>query len=154
MILPIKIQSLIKKSAIKFNPSIFKSEIHGYKHSLNVMLYCGYLGFKESLTTTEIKILLECAKYHDIGRINDDEDLLHGFKSADYIKNFEIKNKDIVLNIIKNHCLSDFEIEKNVNDLHLKRLIYIFKDADALDRIRFNDLDKNKLRTKTAKEYV
>ncbi len=153
MILPIKIQNLIKKAAVNFNPSIFKSEIHGYKHSLNVMLYSGFLGYKENLTVAEIKILLECAKYHDVGRINDNEDLLHGMQSADYIKDFQIKNKGMVLEIIKNHCLPYCEIE-NINDLHLKKLIYIFKDADALDRIRFNDLDKNKLSTKTAKDYV
>ena len=59
------------------------------------------------------------------------------------------------------HCRSDKEAEKAIEQMEdgelkemIQRLFPIFKDADALDRVRLGDLDPAYLRTKEARKRV
>jgi hypothetical protein len=59
---------------------------------------------------------------------------------------------ELLQNIIIYHCISDRKI------IHIptkwKILCYLFKDADALDRVRTNDLNEKYLRFIFSKKYV
>ena len=138
--------------------------IHGISHNERVALLSCYIGIQEGLNNEELKIVLEAAKYHDIGRGYEGN---HGKYSTIIID----RNKEYIfpdlndneINIIKalchGHSVDDGRYEeiaelygiRNINQF--KKLLNIVKDADALDRVRlprFGKLDEKYLRTKTA----
>lgn len=144
---------------------IYKSELHGISHNERVSIFAYAIGLIEELTDKDLKILLEAAKYHDIGRIDDTEDELHGKRSSDKIDNLvEMPEED--LNILKTicicHSIEDSEFERVFESLGIRdiercsKLVEILKDADALDRVRIknNGLDTRYLRTESAKRMV
>ena len=61
---------------------LYKSDFHGLYHSQKVCFFAYLIGKHENLSETEMKILLDAAIYHDMGRENDNEDNLHGSASA------------------------------------------------------------------------
>ena len=61
---------------------LYKSDFHGLYHSQKVCFFAYLIGKHENLSETEMKILLDAAIYHDMGRENDNEDNLHGYISA------------------------------------------------------------------------
>lgn len=154
---------------------IYKSDLHGITHNQRVAISAFTIGILEGLEEDELKMLLEAAKYHDIGRDNDDEDREHGSKSADQIddvvENMTAEEISILKTVCAAHSVSDEEFEKmtkkyNVQDVEKARKITdILKDADALDRVRLlrdewesnveldkrYGLNRDYLRTKSAK---
>lgn len=145
---------------------IYNSDIHGIDHNIRVSLYGYYIGLRYGLAKCDMKLLLEACKYHDIGRVNDNEDIIHGFKSAKILDSFERFNKKdmkILLSMVTYHSVDDnlfLNIAKmfDVDDLdRLKILCNILKDSDALDRVRGGfrwGLDTKYLRTDISKEMV
>ena len=142
--------------------------IHGISHNERVALLSCYIGIQEGLDTEELKLVLEAAKYHDIGRGYEGN---HGKYSTIIID----RNKEYIfpdlndneINIIKalchGHSVDDSryeEIAKMYNIINIdqfKKLLNIVKDADALDRVRlprFGKLDEKYLRTETAHEMI
>lgn len=124
---------------------IYNSDIHGIDHNIRVSLYGYYMGLKYKLDKCDMKILLEACKYHDIGRVNDNEDDLHGFRSAQKLESFERFNKNdmkILSAMVTYHSVDDelfLKIAKiyDVNDIErLRILCNILKDSDGLDRVR------------------
>lgn len=124
---------------------IYNSDIHGIDHNIRVSLYGYYMGLKYKLDKCDMKILLEACKYHDIGRVNDNEDDLHGLRSAQKIESFEKFNKNdmkILSAMVTYHSVDDelfLKIAKiyDVNDIErLRMLCNILKDSDGLDRVR------------------
>lgn len=155
-----------------------KTNCHGKKHIGNVMLFA-FLIAKFEKVKEDVNLLMESAMYHDEGRENDD-DIRHGLKSA-IIAQDSLKDKyspselKIIAAAISFHDerTRGFDIRKNEEigfrnvslyfDLTKKekeraRIIgNILKDADALDRTRFDSeyiLDEKYLRTETAKELL
>lgn len=144
---------------------IYNSDIHGIDHNIRVSLYGYYIGLKYKLDKCDMKLLLEACKYHDIGRINDIEDDLHGFRSAKKLESFERLNKNdmkILSAMVTYHSVDDelfLNIAKiyDVNDLErLRILCNILKDSDALDRVRGCGwgLNTKYLRTDISKEMI
>lgn len=145
---------------------IYKSDIHGINHNVRVSLYGYYMGLRYKLNRCDMTILLEACKYHDIGRVNDNEDILHGYKSAKMISNFERFNKNdmkMLLSMVTFHSVDDslfLEIANmyDIKDINrLKILSDILKDSDALDRVRGGSLwglDTKYLRTDVSKEMI
>ena len=89
---------------------IYNSDIHGIDHNIRVSLYGYYMGLKYKLDKCDMKLLLEACKYHDIGRVNDNEDDLHGFRSAQKLESFERFNKDdmkILSAMVTYHSVDD-----------------------------------------------
>ena len=94
-------------------------------------------------------------------RDNDGNDIKHGEASAKYYAQFAkdhpalVNHEKVIEQIIKYHCLPDEIGRSEINKRYLK-LFDIFKDADALDRVRFGirDLDINQLRTPEAKSMT
>ncbi|MBC7074703.1 MAG: HD domain-containing protein [Syntrophomonadaceae bacterium] len=139
---------------------------HGLKHTKRVLFLTLVLAGKENLDERSTKILGEAALYHDIGRTDDNLDFQHGFKSYQKaseggLLDFNHKeDQEIVKFIIENHCIDDKIARSNLDKYNLAskneawKLFNIFKDADALDRIRINDLDVRQLRTNSAADLL
>ncbi len=132
---------------------LYPSIIHGYNHSIKVVLFSYILCKMYNVNSIDMQIALDAAAYHDIGRCNDDEDLIHGENSAELIEPANL-NKSIVYNDIINLKLLKAVITAHSLDDKDKDLVYskyfnedvysrytilwkILKDADALDRTRF-----------------
>ncbi len=125
---------------------LYKSSDHGLHHNERVMLFSLYLGLKESLVDY-LDIIMDNAKYHDIGRINDFEDDSHGLRSSlkvSEIVSYQKEKMDILQAAIELHSINDNNLSRiikkyNIKDTELFKKIYsILKDADALDRIRLS----------------
>lgn len=188
---------LYKNTFIKKNRFSNPEGIHGVKHAQRVLLLTLSLSQSLNLTDMERGILAQAACYHDIGRVHDDEDIVHGKMSWNkYQKKYERNNpllcidvvpimkekgsveageynlnsipneyRHIVRFIIENHCIDDKEAkmildnDKNIQNKEAAwKLFSIFKDADALDRVRldaqFRGLDINYLRYEESKKHL
>lgn len=145
-----------------------KDNIHGISHNERVALLACYIGIQEDLNDEELRLVLEAAKYHDIGRGFEGN---HGQYSAiimDRHKEHIFPNlSDDEINTIKalchGHSVDDnryIEIAKlyGIENIEkFKRLLDIVKDADALDRVRlpgFGQLEEKYLRTETSKRII
>lgn len=134
---------------------------HGEIHSARVLLNCLLLAKEMKLTSHETDILAIASVFHDTMRDNDGDDIKHGEASAKYYAQFAkdhpalVNHEKVIEQIIKYHCLPD-EIGRSEIDKRYVKLFDIFKDADALDRVRFGirDLDVNQLRTPEAKSMT
>lgn len=150
---------------------LFNSNIHGIAHNEKVLLLAFIIGCFENINSIDMQVLLDAAKYHDIGRSNDGADGTHGHDSAEKVDKAVKYDKDedeqILKYIIEAHSLSDifskFVLAKyKINDKkRAVNLHKILKDADALDRIRISrdlssdsDLNPKYLRTDTAKRMI
>jgi len=142
------------------------SGVHDLSHIrrvlLNALLILKCSG--ETFTEQEEHLITDFAMFHDIGRDNDFEDPDHGEKSVCYLAEnvFEIDEDLEIINLfIKYHSRDDedglaaLERLEGYSDKEKDRLRYLFmicKDADALDRVRLNDLEYDYLRTGFAKK--
>lgn len=131
--------------------------LHSDRHIQNVMLFSGILGQQFGLTSRQQMLLLEAAKFHDAGRINDG-DRNHALASANIAGNklkriyssedlkiiqiaieyHEVVEKDTgKLDKVKLQELFDkYELDTGHYD-EAAKIAEILKDADALDRTRF-----------------
>jgi len=119
---------------------------HSLIHSAKVCLFVVLLGRKLNLTEEEQLSLMVAAIFHDIGRVNNSNDNSHGDKSIEKIKEYGFVFTEKVNKIISLYCKGDRKTKDT--------LIKIFKDADALDRVRTNDLDINLLRFNETKTLI
>lgn len=138
--------------------------VHGEQHAKRVLLLSLLIGSHIGLSKTRLRELAEAAVYHDYGRTNDDVDDTHGQRSREIYKQSVKKPKRIVEFLIEYHCLPDTVGYQAINDFQwlskdkkMSTTLYnIFKDADALDRVRFGikSLDISQLRLEISKELV
>lgn len=137
------------------------SSIHGRAHEARVLLLCLLIAELLELPASDRKVLATAAIYHDTQRTNDDVDPTHGKASKEYYISNVLRPSPLVAFLCEYHCLPDEnayqEITRNralsKNRKRAKLLYDIFKDADALDRIRFEirDLNLNMLRLPVSK---
>lgn len=138
------------------------SSVHGHSHQARVLLLALTIAHHLNLSASDKRILATTAIYHDTQRINDETDELHGKISKDYYCS-TIRNPDPIVEFLcEFHCLPDNEGYKEImnnrqlskNRSKAKLLFDIFKDADALDRVRFGikALDLKQLRLPISKE--
>lgn len=156
---------------------LYKSDhgnlIHGQNHIERVLFMANLLSIFYDLNEREYKIVMDGASYHDIGRTGDKEDTVHGLSSANNIDKIikndpfyqDKENLNILKAIINFHAreddtLEDTAIFHDVTDYELyKKLAFILKDADALDRVRFLSTDSayinpDYLRTPMSKKMI
>lgn len=140
--------------------------IHGLEHIKRVLIYVLLLSKDLDLNNEDTDLLCLCAIYHDIGRSNDLIDDCHGYES--YKKLIELnlflpdndEDKKIIKFIITNHSIDDKTAIENISSYNISdtsravELFKIFKDCDALDRVRVNHLDDNYLRYELSKKYI
>ena len=150
-----------------FNTKIlYKSEGHGINHNIRVCFFAYIISTNENISKRDFELIMEACKYHDIGRINDLEDALHGERSANNLTFLKDKYTEEELNYIKTIVTShsrpdkDFDkiaIKNKVKDLNrCKKLHEILKDSDGLDRVRLHYpyVNIKYLRTKTARRMI
>jgi HD superfamily phosphodiesterase len=132
---------------------------HGIGHTRRVLYLAINIAEKYDLSEKDKKVLAFACCYHDIGRTNDWTDDSHGAKSTEKVLYLRLNEKHNLsdddlkraLELITFHSLDDEMWVKTGVDL----LMYqILKDADALDRLRFDDLDTKYLRLSESKEMI
>lgn len=156
---------------------------HDLTHVKNVLLYTMNMGNDMKLSDKEMSMLVDCAKYHDVGVVNARTHTNHAVLSAEKMgKNLTGKYDDNTLK--KMQAIVEFHEQNDIKKLNtgeyvsddsalkaicgkygiteksdveqIKSLGSILKDADALDRTRFpGNIDTNYFRNKeTALEYL
>ena len=145
---------------------LYVSHCHGINHNIRVSMFVLLICINENIPLNDFKIVLEGAKYHDIGRNNDLTDDAHGKRSAMKLDFLSDKYSDEEMNnlktIVQCHSLDDSLFDsiakKNkVKDIDRCRIMFnILKDADALDRVRLDNptIKIEMMRTTTAKELI
>ena len=151
---------------------LYNSYKHGYMHNERVIFFAFILSMMQNVNDIDREIIMDAAKYHDIGRQNNYTDDFHGYVGANKIGNIvgykaiyqNVDNLNLLKMVIDFHASKDesfFDdrlIEYEIKDIERAKLICsILKDADALDRVRLSmgrnnsELDPEKLRTDYAK---
>lgn len=143
---------------------IYKSETHGISHNERVAIFIMAICVLEEYTEDEVRIALNGAKYHDIGRVNDYEDDTHGLRSSELLDkinlNLSAEDKEILKCACIGHSIDDEFYDEIITDIKdskkAVRALQTLKDADALDRVRleFDGLNPNYLRTKSSKKLI
>ena len=134
--------------------SLYQCDYHGIRHADNVTMFTYYIASKEGHSDDAIRILMEAARYHDIGRTNAWQEGGHGFAGAKkYAEEFKgqipISEQQIVGFLINAHdAFNQDAIRMMANKMFGKYcseedidkicdMANIIRDADALDRTRF-----------------
>lgn len=133
---------------------------HGIKHTRRVLYLAFQLAKKYSLNPKEWKLLALACCYHDIGRVNDITDYTHGRRSVNkclklklpQAHNLSDEEWEIVSDLMHYHAVPDSHFTRN--DQRILLLFKILKDADGLDRVRFNDLNIKYLRLPDSKGLI
>lgn len=166
------------------NSDLYKKEFftssfqHNIYHIQKVMLFSQIIAQNEGIDEKNFTLLLLAAALHDSGRTRDRKDFEHGKNSAEIAKEYiqnninSISEEDVKIIQIAIEYHTTQEKEKgrinvtelkelcqkyNVSMANLERIEIIssiLKDADALDRTRFdtqNTLNTDSLRTNTAR---
>lgn len=153
---------------------LYQSQTHGYFHNERVLFFSFLISRFKNMDEISTKILFDAAKYHDIGRIDDDEDQIHGYNSAkkidELLKNDpfyeEGENLKILKAAISLHSLDDSFMEKVIkfygieDEKRALEISEVLKDADGLDRVRlsmrynFSSLDPSYLRNEESKKLI
>lgn len=144
----------------------FKSDLdgHGKIHCLRVLLNAIIIANHENIHDDyDRHILFTACISHDMARDHDGENTCHGAKSyTKLIKDVKTQENKELEFLMKYHSIPDRHgltalksFSKNRQQT-LKKLLYILKDADGLDRIRFGlrELDMNFLRLDFSKQLT
>lgn len=146
----------------KIQPKLFlrPGGDHGVMHTYRVMVLAAELASKLNISQSDFKTLMCACCYHDIGRIHDFSDSAHGQRSAqrcvreNLFEDFNLTSEAqaTAIKLMTYHAQSDsMFIASNEQEQILYNII---KDADALDRLRFYDLDVKYLRLKDSYDLV
>lgn len=125
---------------------------HGVMHTYRVMRLANELTKHYKLSFNEHRILMCACCYHDIGRSHDYEDYEHGRDSVidceekRLFQIFHLQQNEIPIakSLMIYHAIPDSHF--HTDDERVQLLYNIIKDADAIDRLRFDDLDESFLR--------
>ena len=141
----------VTKTYLEYKKKLYKLEynlkgtIHGYEHTLRVLLLSLLLSEELGLSNKNKDRLATAAIYHDCRRKHDGESMQHGYDSAEYYKT-SVNHPDAITSfLIQYHSVDDRhgyrEIENNPvlsKKADIVSLLFkIFKDCDGLDRVRF-----------------
>lgn len=154
----------------------YQYEDHGIRHADNVTMFTYYIASKEGYSNDGIRILMEAARYHDIGRINSWQEGGHGFAGAkryasEHRQQIPISEQQVIGFLIQAHDLPNKEdirllanrmFEHYYDEEEINRICdmaNIIRDADALDRTRFpiysrDYLDSGLLTHDSARELI
>ncbi len=130
-----------------FSGEIIDTDKHGQIHSERVGVLSYILGHLKSLSEEDIEILMLASKYHDIGRKVRDDDRTHSIESVNLLRKDKILEgsplRDYVYFLVEAHGFKDKDdlsimSKYSVDSSRALMLLSIFKDADALDRVRYD----------------
>lgn len=161
--------------SVEDHKKFYMYQDHGIRHVDNVTMFTYYIASKEGYSKEGIRILLEAARFHDIGRTNSWQEGGHGSSGGKkYVEEFgtelPLYERQIIKFLISSHDLPNQnqipEVAKKIfgylNEDEIKVLCdmaNVIRDADALDRTRFpiysSDYLNSKLLThESSKELV
>lgn len=173
-----RILDMISNSDLYKKDFFTSSFQHNIYHIQRVMLFSQIIAQNEGISEKNFTLLLLAAALHDSGRTRDRKDFEHGKNSAEIAKEYiqnninSISEEDVKIIQIAIEYHTTQEKEKgrinitelkelcqkyNVSMANLERIEIIssiLKDADALDRTRFdtqNTLNTDSLRISTAR---
>lgn len=150
-----KIISSIDRFFIKegwFSKKEIVNTIHGIRHMMRVLVYALLVSDYLKLDEKTKQKLCIASVIHDLRRLNDNADYLHGHRAADWFMenkeevlkcfNLEMPPQDIeeIYFIIFFHAQDTKTISNNSDYLKYQKSIDIFKTLDALDRYRLPKL--------------
>jgi len=130
-----------------------KSTLHGVNHTRRVAFNARMLANIDGLSEEDKKVLLAAAMFHDIGRVNDDEDQEHGsysvkkIKARNLLSEFSEEDQELICFLIYEHSLPKRKNKEDLSQLppsikeRYTRLLKYLKDADKLDRVRLGKYD-------------
>lgn len=141
---------------------------HNIDHVERVLLYSMYMGEKLQLNDWQLDVLIEAAKFHDVGR--EFSNTNHSEFSAKEVINalsdkYSQEELALIAAAIEYHEVPDndqalqsiaekYDVQSQ-DYSSLKKIATILKDADAIDRVRFpGNLNVDYLRTTEAKTLV
>jgi hypothetical protein len=136
-----------------------QSQYHGVEHVLRVLLLMMLLTKQRDVTRQERALLMFSAVYHDIGRINDIPDLLHGIRGWKMIKStmdLSMFGGDelYIRYIIENHCIEMNQAIKNIrlyeeiDACKAEKLLRLLMTCDKLDMFRYQWFTSEELNLK------
>lgn len=173
-----KILDMISNSELYKKEFFTSSFQHNIYHIQRVMLFSQIIAQNEGISKKNFTLLLLAAALHDSGRTRDRKDFEHGKNSAEIAKEYiqnninSISEEDVkIIQIAIEYHTTQEKGKGRINITELKELCQkynvsmanlerieiissILKDADALDRTRFdtqNTLNTDSLRTNTAR---
>jgi putative nucleotidyltransferase with HDIG domain len=134
------------------------SSLHGVCHTQRVHIHAQRLTRELGWAELDARLALTAALWHDIGRTNDGEDDGHGAQSAARAAQLGLTvvlapaDAAAVLFAVSFHCLPDEMAKEDAPRWHQERggrgagrlpdpeqalrILWLLKDADALDRVR------------------
>jgi putative nucleotidyltransferase with HDIG domain len=134
------------------------SSLHGVRHTQRVYIHVQRLTRQLGFAELDAQLVLKAALLHDIGRTDDGVDHGHGEASATRAVKLGLTralapaDADSVLFAVFFHCLPDGLAEEEAPRRHEERgprgasrlpepqralrILWLLKDADALDRVR------------------
>lgn len=131
------------------------SYLHGVGHMARVFILQELIcdGLEAKGVVVDRTVTRYAAMAHDVGRVDDGEDLGHGARSAAWMKQYladkmTTEQLDAATYCVHWHVPPDSEAPVMTTEL------MVLKDADGLDRVRLGDLDASYLRTDVAKTLI
>ncbi len=143
--------------------ALFESKIHGVGHIERTICHGAMCAQAEGLSPEDTRLLLLACAYHDVGRINDSLDDLHGYRSSlelGRLTGCTGEELRMMQAAVDAHSRSDALLVSTVEKYHpvdFQRaftLATLLKDADGLDRVRIWDLDPKYLRREASRGRV
>jgi hypothetical protein len=133
--------------------------IHGLGHASRVLVWGNLIGLlmqQEQGISVDLEVVHWAATLHDVRRINDGKDWLHGERCSEWINGLDVKllhkltnkQRQQIAYCCRWHVPPDSEAPKLTPEL------ICLKDADALDRVRLGSLNLDFLRTSFARNLV
>ena len=120
--------------------------LHGVRHTQRVHIHARRLASELGWNDADAELALTAALWHDIGRTDDGWDPGHGEESARRARKEQLldvlspADAALVVFAIRLHCLPDELGEEEARRLaeqeRALRILWLLKDADALDRVR------------------
>ena len=123
--------------------------IHGIGHETRVLILAELLAEAANVSSDERLVLRWAAITHDTQREDDGIDARHGERAAAWVLE---KFTDPTIDWHRVGQLLTAHVPPDNGSLPL--LAKLFKDADALDRVRLGDLDPRRLRTEHARALI
>jgi hypothetical protein len=130
--------------------------IHGIGHAARVLAWAERIGQSmiEGGTPVDLPVIRWAAVLHDVRRVDESQDPLHGQRVAKWIHeyseqiagNLDAHQLQQVIYCCTWHVPDDHLAPKLIPEL------ICLKDADGLDRVRLNDLNPAFLRTPSARD--
>jgi len=125
------------------------SWLHGASHTRRVHIHAQRLVRALNWPEADANVVLSAALWHDIGRVDDGCDPRHGARGAERVVELGMHaslpeaDARLALFAIRYHCRSDrrgaLRAAGEDDPERALRVLWLLKDADALDRVRLGD---------------